>query len=150
MSRMQRGDVARVRRFSRFYTQRIGMLREGLAGSSFSLPEARVLYELAQKEPATAKDLSRELTIDPGYLSRILRGFERREMLSKSRSPEDQRVQLLRLTEQGRKAFEQIDRGTAEEIEALLAPLSAQERRKLVGAMEQIEELLGGARPEPG
>ena len=71
--------VAAVRRFNRFYTRKIGLLHEGYLASAFSLTEGRVLYELAHQDGVTAGALGRELGLDPGYLSRIVRGFEKRD-----------------------------------------------------------------------
>ena len=75
--------IAAVRRFNRSYTRQIGVLREGFLGSPYSLTQVRVLYELANRERPTATDLSKDLNLDPGYLSRILRGFERRGLLAR-------------------------------------------------------------------
>ena len=140
--------VGEVRRFNRFWTRRIGVLREGYLESPFSLTEVRVLYELAYCEEATASELGKELGLDTGYLSRILRGFEERGMISRKPSEVDGRRSLLRLTEGGRKAFAPLDARSREDIGAMLDGLSAAEQDRLVEAMRVIEGLFG-ARPEP-
>ncbi len=134
--------VAAMRRFNRFYTRRIGVLREGLHDSPFSLAEARVLYELAQRDGLTASQLAKELTLDPGYLSRILRGFARRGLVRKTASTADGRQSLLALTRAGRAAFAPLDDGSRAEIGAMLAPLSGAAQRRLIAAMHTIERLL--------
>src|ERR1700758_1429555 len=94
--------VASVRRFSRFYTRRIGALHEGLLGSPLSLSEGRVIWELAQRETATATELAAELGLDAGYLSRILGGVERRGLIDRRPSERDGRRSDIALTEAGR------------------------------------------------
>ena len=140
--------VGEVRRFNRFWTRRIGVLREGYLESPFSLTEVRVLYELAHCEEATASELGKELGLDTGYLSRILRGFEERGMISRKPSEVDGRRSLVRLTEGGRKAFAPLDARSREDIGAMLDGLSAAEQDRLVEAMRVIEGLFG-ARSEP-
>ena len=140
--------VAAVRGFNRFWTRRIGALAEGYLESEFSLTEARVLYELAQREEMTASELVWELELDAGYLSRILRGFEDRALLSRRRSTEDGRRSLLSLTEDGRQAFAPLDARSREDIGAMLEGLSPEERDRAVGSMRAIEGILG-ARSEP-
>jgi len=140
--------VGAVRRFNRFWTRRIGVLREGYLESPFSLTEVRVLYELARSEETTASELGKELGLDAGYLSRILRGFEGRGLISKKLSETDGRRSLLRLTEGGQKAFAPLDARSREDVGAMLGALSAAEQDRLVGAMRTIEELLG-AQSEP-
>jgi DNA-binding MarR family transcriptional regulator/GNAT superfamily N-acetyltransferase len=133
-----------VRRFNRFYTQRIGMLRRGLYDSPWSLAEVRVLYELATATKATvATDLARQLGLDAGYLSRILRGFVASGYLRKVPARDDARRLLLTLTNAGRKAFAPIDSASHDEIEAMLAPLPGASQRRLVASMRTIERLLG-------
>ena len=139
--------VGAVRRFNRFWTRRIGVLREGYLESPFSLTEVRVLYELARSEETTASELGKELGLDAGYLSRILRGFEGRGLISKKLSETDGRRSLLRLTEGGQKAFAPLDARSREDVGAMLGALSAAEQDRLIGAMRTIEELLG-AQPE--
>ena len=144
-----RSCIDAVRRFNRFYTQRIGVLREGLYDSVYSLAEVRVLYELAHAtHPVTATDLARTLTIDAGYLSRILRQFEANALIRKTRSKSDGRRLHLSLTAAGRKAFAPLDRASHDEIGALLAPLPSDAQHRLVDAMGAIEMLLDGGGPE--
>ena len=137
--------VEAVRRFNRFYTRRIGVLEEGLLKSPFSLAEARVLYELAHRHQPTAAELSKELGLDGGYLSRILRGFARRGLVTKQPSHSDGRQHLLALTAGGRAAFGLLERAARDQIDALLAPLSASGQGRLLQAMRTIETLLGAA-----
>jgi DNA-binding MarR family transcriptional regulator/predicted N-acetyltransferase YhbS len=138
------GQVAAVRAFNRFYTKRIGALNEGLLESPFSLTEMRVLYELAHREGTTAGELSTDLGLDAGYLSRILRSFAASGLLTRAPSAEDARRRRLTLTEKGRKTFAPFDRRSTEDVARMLAPLGAAERRRLVEAMKAIERLLGG------
>jgi DNA-binding MarR family transcriptional regulator/N-acetylglutamate synthase-like GNAT family acetyltransferase len=139
--------VEAVRRFNRFYTKQIGVLHEGLLRSPFSLTEARVLYELAQREKPTATELSRELGLDAGYLSRILHGFKKRRLIDKKASEADGRQSLLWLTEQGQEAFATLNARSRDEIGTMLRDLRAVEQSRLIEAMHTIEELLG-AQPE--
>jgi DNA-binding MarR family transcriptional regulator/GNAT superfamily N-acetyltransferase len=135
--------IAAVRRFTRFYTKHIGVLREGLHASPFSLTEARVLYELANRATPTAADIARDLGLDAGYLSRVLRGFAQRGFLARARSPEDGRQTHLSLTPAGRAAFAPLDRGSHDEVAAMLARLSAGAQARLIEAMTTVEQLLG-------
>ena len=140
--------VDAMRRFNRFYTKQIGVLHEGLLGSQFSLTEVRVLYELAHREIPTAAALAKELDLDPGYLSRILRRFETRRLVGKCASTIDARQSLLSLTPRGRKVFAPLNARSHREVAAMLGALSATEQRHLLSAMATIERLLG-ARPAP-
>ncbi|MCW5771431.1 MAG: MarR family transcriptional regulator [Rhodospirillaceae bacterium] len=142
------GRVAAVRRFNRFYTQRIGVLREGLLDSAYSLAEARVLYELAHRERPTASELARELGLDPGYLSRILARFQRKRLVAFERSRADGRKNHIELTAKGQRAFAPLDIRSRHDIGAWLGVLPAAEQERLVGAMKLIEDALA-ANPEP-
>ncbi|MBP1883608.1 bifunctional helix-turn-helix transcriptional regulator/GNAT family N-acetyltransferase [Sinorhizobium mexicanum] len=148
MPQIDQEDVAAVRRFSRFYTRRIGLLHEGLLGGPLSLAEGRLVYELAQRQTSTAKELGAELELDSGYLSRLLRGLEERGLVSKSPSQEDGRQVLISLTPAGRESFAAIDARSRDEVIAMLDRLSLPERRNLAAALAEAERLLGGA-PEP-
>lgn len=132
-----------VRRFTRFYTRRLGVLEEGLLGSDLSLAEARVLYELATREAPTAGAIAADLGLDAGYLSRILRRFTERGLVARARSNADGRRQHLALTTLGREAFAPLDERSREQVAALLARLSDADQHRLVSAMATIEALLG-------
>lgn len=139
--------VSAVRRFNRFYTRQIGLLQEGLYKSPFSLTEVRVLYELAHRDQPTATELGRELGLDAGYLSRILRGFEKRGWLAKKASERDGRQSHLGLTKQGQRVFAPLDESSQREVETMLSRLPREGQDRLVQAMGVIERLMGG-RPE--
>jgi DNA-binding MarR family transcriptional regulator/GNAT superfamily N-acetyltransferase len=141
------GAIPAVRRFNRFYTRRIGVLEEELLESPFSLAEARVLYEIAQGARPTASGLGRQLGLDAGYLSRILRGFTRRGLLRREASEADGRQSHLSLTAKGRGAFADLDRRSERQIRSLLRALPAGGEERLREAMRTIEELLGDPRP---
>jgi DNA-binding MarR family transcriptional regulator/GNAT superfamily N-acetyltransferase len=136
--------IAAVRRFNRFYTQRIGVLDEGLTGSDFSLAEARLLYELAHRKGGTAVVLGRDLGLDQGYLSRILARFAKSGLVARSRSAADGRERPLSLTTRGRQEFARLNRATQRQIEGLLGGLAPLDRAVLIEAMDRIENLLGG------
>ena len=142
--------VASVRRFSRFYTRRIGVLHEGLLGSPLSLAEGRVIWELAQRETATAAELAAELGLDPGYVSRILGGFERRDLIDRRPSERDGRQSDIALTEEGRALYATIDTKSREEVAALLGELQEADQTRLVEAFETAQRLLGQPRKPAG
>lgn len=133
-----------VRRFNRFYTRAIGTLEEGLLRSPYSLAEARVLYELAQQEQPTAGVLAKQLGLDTGYLSRILRGFETKELITREVSSEDGRQSFIVMTKLGRKEFARLNKASSQQVVEMLEPLSPEKQTKLVEAMQTIVELLGG------
>jgi DNA-binding MarR family transcriptional regulator/N-acetylglutamate synthase-like GNAT family acetyltransferase len=134
--------IAAVRRFNRFYTRQIGLLGSYL-DSPFSLTQVRVLYELAHREQPTAAELSRDLRLDPGYLSRILTGFRKSGLIERHPSRTDGRQSHLSLSDKGQAAFAPLDARSHDEIGALLASLSVDEQHRLVEAMQTIERLLG-------
>jgi DNA-binding MarR family transcriptional regulator/GNAT superfamily N-acetyltransferase len=139
-----------IRRFNRFYTKQIGVVRDGVLESDFSLAEARVLYELAHGEGAsTATGVGKSLGLDAGYLSRMLRSFEQRGLVQRRPSSEDARRSNLALTRKGRSAFARLDSGARAEIASLLAGRSARDQRALVSAMRSVERLLANAEPGP-
>jgi DNA-binding MarR family transcriptional regulator/GNAT superfamily N-acetyltransferase len=143
-------EVAAVRAFNRFYTRKLGVLDQQLLKSPFSLSEARVLYELAHREDAAAKEIGLELGLDPGYLSRIVQNFEENGLITRKPLPADRRQFQLSLTGKGRQAFAKLDRSSHDEIVAMLGQLGEPERAALVNATRTIKHLLeprAGARP---
>jgi DNA-binding MarR family transcriptional regulator/N-acetylglutamate synthase-like GNAT family acetyltransferase len=138
--------VEAVRRFNRLYTRKIGVLQEGLLESPFSLAEVRVLYEIAHRANCTATELARDLGLDAGYLSRILRGFKARGFLTKKISDADGRRSFLTLTRKGKAAFLPLDERARKEVAAMLKDLSPAGQNRLTQAMRTIEELLSEER----
>lgn len=134
-------DVKAVRAFNRFYTQRIGVLKRYL-DTDFTLTEVRVLYELAHRPPLAARDLVRDLELDAGYLSRILRRFEQAGWVAKEPAAHDRRQQLLRLTEDGYATFAPLQQKSRDETAALLASVPPKARPRLIGALQTVHALL--------
>jgi DNA-binding MarR family transcriptional regulator/GNAT superfamily N-acetyltransferase len=134
--------VDEVRRFNRFYTRRVGALRGDLLGSEFSLPEARVLYEIAQTAEPTTTQLARELDLDLGYLSRLLQSLRQRGLVRGRPSPQDARRSLLSLTPKGRKSFRLLDGRSRREVSTMLAKLSGADQARLVESMKAIQRVL--------
>lgn len=141
-----RARIDSVRAFNRFYTRHIGVLRKDYLASPFSLTQARVLYELAHRRQPTAADLARDLDLDAGYLSRLLRNFEGRGLLRRSPSSADRRQRLLVLTRRGWDAFAPLDTRSQRQTAAMLRRLPPAAQARLIAAMGTIEDLLG-ARP---
>jgi DNA-binding MarR family transcriptional regulator/GNAT superfamily N-acetyltransferase len=135
-------QVEAVRRFNRFYTRRIGALQGGYLGSPFPLPQARVLYELGQRRESTASALGADLDLDLGYLSRLLQGLRRQGLVQGQAAREDARRVCLSLTAKGRKAYQQLDARSREQVAGILGKLPAPAQARLVDALQTIESVL--------
>jgi DNA-binding MarR family transcriptional regulator/GNAT superfamily N-acetyltransferase len=141
-------QVAAMRAFTRLYTRKIGVV-DGMASNPFSLAEARVLYELANREQPTATDIRKELGLDAGYISRILRDFERRKLVTREQSKTDERQRFLSLTAKGRRAFAPLNERSDCNVAAMLQELSPKERKHLVDAVQTVHRLLEGDTAQP-
>ena len=140
--------VGAVRRFNRFYTRAIGILGDSYPGPGLSLTEGRVIYELAQAGTTNATALCHLLSLDAGYLSRMLKGFEQRGLVARRRADADRRSSDLTLTEAGQALFRTLDKRSEATIDALIAPLRPGERDRLAGAMHTIEVILAHDRQQ--
>ena len=155
-----KAEVDAVRAFNRFYTKEIGLLGRGFMGTPFTLTQARILWEIGHSEGlAEVAEVRRSLDLDPGYVSRILAGFERKGLIMREASESDRRRQLVRLTGSGRAAVRTFDRRASEELTELLDEHTEDEQHSLVEAMGVVRATLGDparAReltlrgPEPG
>jgi DNA-binding MarR family transcriptional regulator/N-acetylglutamate synthase-like GNAT family acetyltransferase len=143
-------DVAGVRRFSRFYTRRIGVVERKLLGSPYTLAEARVLYEIANRPDPAPGEIGADLGLDAGYLSRILRAFERKGLVARRRSSTDARRHHLTLTPKGRAAFARLDARSRADVTEMLSALAPEARTAVVSSMATIETLLDDRRRAPG
>ncbi len=131
-----------MRRFNRFYTRRIGALQPHYLSSPYSLPQARVLYELGQRGECIASELGADLDLDLGYLSRLVQGLKRSGLVQGEAAKEDARRVRLTLTPKGRKAYQQLDARSRDEVGAMLAKLGASEQTRLLGALQTVEGVL--------
>jgi DNA-binding MarR family transcriptional regulator/GNAT superfamily N-acetyltransferase len=134
--------TAAIRDFNRFYTRQIGLLDQGFLGSTFTLTEGRVLYELAHRDNPTATDIARELSLDPGYLSRLLKKLERQGHLARGRDAADARQRPLRLTGTGRRVFDRLDTAARDRICAMITALTPAQVGGLVSSMQTVRRLL--------
>lgn len=136
-----KADIQALRAFNRFFTQRIGVLDPYL-GSELALTQVRVLYELAHRDQPTAAELGRDLALDAGYLSRILRRFESSGWLAREPSPADARQSLLQLTDAGHEAFKPLQQKSCDQAADLLGALPVASQRQLIDAMATVQRLL--------
>ena len=134
--------IASIREFNRFYTNVIGLLDRYVLNSTFSISEIRILYEIGQRGQCTAKDLIQAITIDPGYLSRILAGFEKKNLLCRKQSPADGRYYDLSLSENGRMILADMSRQSDQQVMSLLRGISPAEQDRLIRHMASIEKIL--------
>jgi DNA-binding MarR family transcriptional regulator/GNAT superfamily N-acetyltransferase len=143
-------EIAAVRGFNRFYTRKLEVLDQHLHKTPFSLSEARVLFELAHRGDLSAKGIGLELGLDPGYLSRIVQKFDEDGLISRKPLASDRRQYQLSLTAKGRAAFAKLERNSQDHVGLMLGALAGGDRKRLLGAMEIIERLLGAAHtPSP-
>ena len=140
--------VAAVRGFNRFYTNVIGLLRGKYLDTPYSLTEARLLFELAQRDTSEVTDLRRTVDIDPGYLSRILARFAADGLITRQRSAADARRQIIGLTGTGRSVVGGLDARSGGQTRDMLAAVRDEDRRRLLDAMRVITETLTGS-PQP-
>ena len=148
MSRSHESRIAAVRRFNRFYTRQIGVLRKTFLDSPYSLGEVRVLYEIASGHSRTATEVGRALDLDAGYLSRVLRNFEKRGLIDREASASDARQSHLTLSARGEKVYAPLEARSQRDIGSMLGKLSPPDQGRLIAAMTTIETLLGGE-PRP-
>ena len=135
-------QVAAVRRFNRFYTRELGLLRRHFLDTPYTLGEMRVLFEIRQHPGLTATDVARVLDLDTAYLSRLIARFENQRLVSRKASTDDARHYRLVLTGAGLAAVKQADERQADQTEATLKRLGPAERKRLIFAMQTIESLL--------
>ena len=139
---MKEQQIIEVREFTRFYTNIIGLLDQHILDSQFSLPEARILYELYQRQPCTASEIMEILSMDRGYMSRIISHFEKKGLIARKKSREDGRAFMLTLTAKGNKAFVSIDQSSHDQVAGLLSPLPESLRVQLLDHMNAIRKIL--------
>lgn len=139
---MTNSQILRVRAFNRFYTNFTGLLDEHIHDSPFALPEARLIYELQQRQPCTARELTTGLKMDKGYMSRVLSRFEKQGLIEKTPSRKDGRAMMLRFTTKGQREFQLLLRATMTHVASVMKDLSAHDTARLLGHMNSIIRIL--------
>ena len=138
--------VAEVRQFNRFYSRQIGLLEEHMPSSSLTLPEGRVIFELASGGSQTAAGITRSLGIDKAQLSRLLSCLKHRGLITSTVDRAHARRRILSLTREGHAVFAELHHGTRVRMESMLQSVADGERLELVAAMREIQQLLGAPR----
>ena len=136
------GRIAKIRSFNRFYTNIIGLLDQHFLDSPFSLTEGRVLYEIQHTENCSAKKIREQISIDEGYLSRILDTFRKKGLITKTPSSKDRRLHIIKLTEKGQREFSRLNEHSNQLISQILEKLSEEQQEELVNMTDRIRELL--------
>lgn len=139
---MSNKPTEEFRSFNRFYTSVIGLLDQHILNSNYTLAEARILYELYHGKDQTASDLIHRLSIDKGYLSRVLRQFEKQKFISRQRSPEDTRAVFLNLTAEGKKEFQRLDKASSDQVKSILKEIPEKDLTLLLASMAEIKRIL--------
>lgn len=135
--------VKSIRAFNRFYTDLIGVLNRKFLNSRYSLPEARILYEINFSGKCTSKEIIEKMNIDGGYLSRILNGFNSAKLIKKTPGKKDGRVIYISLTPRGKSVYSKLTKAQVRRVYELVSPLNDKEQKKLVSHMEGIKKILG-------
>jgi DNA-binding MarR family transcriptional regulator len=146
------GHVLALRRFNRFHTRLVGALDERVLQSEYSLPQLRLLYEIAHapaEAPASAAQLGRELRLDTGYLSRLIGSLEARGLLRREASPAQGKRLALGLTAEGQRVFAGLEAASSQEVAGLLAGLDEAGREQLTAALALARRLLGDPTAAP-
>lgn len=135
-------DILQVRDFNRFYTSVIGLLDDHILNSSFTLPEARVLYELHHLQPCSATTILGAIAMDKGYLSRVLKSFQKKGMIRKLTDKSDGRAVVLSLTAKGENEFAKIDQASMKQLSDLFSKVSPREIESLLVHMQEIKRII--------
>lgn len=130
-----------LRTFNRFYTSAIGVLTDRYLGQARPLGEARLLFEVGLNG-AAIKDLRDSLQLDAGYLSRLVHSLQRQGLVRVSAHPSDQRIKTVELTAAGRTELQDLDERSTAVAVNLLAPLTDDQRRELISALELVRRHL--------
>lgn len=134
--------IQTLRRFNRYYTNRLGLLSRYRFDTNLTLTEARVIFEIGLAREHTQSALGRDLKVDMGYLNRVVRSLAGRGLISIRRDSRDGRVSLLALTESGHAMLSKINSDSDAEVEDLLRGMDGRDELALVTHMKAAQELL--------
>ncbi|WFU10959.1 MarR family winged helix-turn-helix transcriptional regulator [Rhizobium sp. CB3090] len=131
-----------VRDFNRFYTNFLGVLNKAYLDSPYALTDVRVLFEIGSRGGVAASTLTRDLHLDPAYLSRILKRFREDGLIETKPDPDDLRSQIITVTDKGQQQFHEFVRRSRAEIAGHFDALAIGEPERVVDAMRTIQNVL--------
>ncbi|QNI36231.1 bifunctional helix-turn-helix transcriptional regulator/GNAT family N-acetyltransferase [Edaphobacter albus] len=140
-------QIALVREFNRFYTARLGLLHKRHLDGEFSLTEARILYEIGTTPRMTASTLQSILELDAGYISRLLAALSKNRLIKRKTSQVDGREKQLTLTAIGEKAVARLNTLSTQQLQGMLAKVSATDRQALVASLQNVRQILSKNQP---
>ena len=141
---MDERQIEQVRSFNRWVTRRSGARAAHFLGRGGPLAEPRLLFEIG-RDGADVRDLRARLSLDSGYLSRLLRALEAQGLVKSQPAPDDARARRAVLTAKGRREFDALDRLSVDFASSLLKPLGDAQRERLTRAMAEVERLMRAA-----
>lgn len=136
-------DVQKIRSFNRYYARVLGVFDKKYLGVDFSVTEVRILGEIGRDPNLTAKDLAAYLSIDKGYMSRMMQNLEKQGLIERVKSEKDAREKILRLTEEGQKLNALLEEKADQRIYKQIDGISQTDYQALLDAMEKIESIMG-------
>ncbi|MFZ1806568.1 MAG: MarR family winged helix-turn-helix transcriptional regulator [Cyclobacteriaceae bacterium] len=145
---MKEKEIQQVRDFNRYYTSIIGALDKHYLNSPFSLPEGRILFELHNLQPCSASKLIEAAKMDKGYLSRVLKSFQKKGILTRRQSKNDGREFQLMLTSKGEREFNTLNVASRDLVKSLLGSIHHQDVATLIGHMNGIKSILNNVSDE--
>lgn len=140
--------VERIRSFNRFYLPAMNLLGVHYLGSEYSATDARVIFEIYEKEGCNAAQIAEKLKIDKSYLSRIISGYVKKGYIERRTSKTDRRCQCLYLTESGKRRAEDFIQKSDADIGRIIGQLSPEEEKELHHAMDVITDILSSRKED--
>lgn len=139
---MKQEYIDYIRTFNRFYTKVLGVLNKSYLDSEFGLPEIRVIQDVYLHPNRKAKDISRELNMDKGLLSRILKKLEMKEYIFRGKTVKDNRMEFISLTKTGEEVYHTLDVAASQSVKEIFAGLDESQLQEIVKSMKTILSIM--------
>lgn len=139
---MDKKIVNRIRTFNRYYVRTIGLLEKTILNSGYSLTEAHILNVVTSQEDSTATSINKELKLDEGYLSRVIKALISKSLITKKQSPSDKRVFIINPTDKGKSEYKKLDNLSSDMVKSNVAHLSQDDQLELADLLDRAKKLL--------